>query len=228
MAELIIALDLPSRNKAEKFAALLVGKVAWLKVGLELFIWGGRDLVLDLKKAGFKIFLDLKFYDIPNTVAKAVLAAAEMGADMLTLHCQGGAKMCLAAREALLGLDNQPLLLGVTVLTSFSAGEMPGIDLMPEEFAAILARQARNFGLDGIVCSGLEAAAIKAANPDIVAVCPGIRPAGSASGDQARTATPARAVANGADYIVVGRPVLQSPDPVNTVNEILREMHDIN
>lgn len=228
MAELIVALDLPTPMAASRLASRLAGKIGWVKVGLELFISGGPAMVHDLKEAGFKIFLDLKFYDIPHTVARAVVKAAETGANMLTLHCQGGAKMCLAAREALLGHDNPPLLLGVTVLTSFAVGEMPGISLPPEQFAELLALNARNFGLDGVVCSGLEVAGIKAACPDIVAVCPGIRPCGSDRGDQARVVTPASAVANGADFIVAGRPVLESPDPVKVVNEILHEMRGIN
>lgn len=228
MAELIIALDLPTPTAANKLAARLAGKIDWVKVGLELFISGGPAMVRDLKDAGFKIFLDLKFYDIPHTVARAVIEAAETGARMLTLHCQGGAKMCLAAREALMGHDNPPILLGVTVLTSFAFGEMPGISLPPGQFAELLALNARNFGLDGIVCSGLEVAGIKAACPNIIAVCPGIRPGGAARGDQARVVTPASAVANGADYIVVGRPVLENGDPVRAVDEILCEMRGIN
>lgn len=226
MAQLVIALDLPSVAAARKMTTLLADSVKWFKIGLELFILGGPGLIAEIKSEGYKVFLDLKFYDIPRTVARAVAAAAAAGADMLTLHCQGGKKMCLAAREALADCENPPLLFGVTVLTSFAAGEMPGIACAPEEFAANLARSASGFGLDGVVCSGLEAARIKSANPSLLVLCPGIRPQGAPREDQARIVTPAQAAAHGADFLVVGRPVLASNNPLTAVKEILREMRN--
>ncbi len=223
MASLVIALDCADPEKAINLARKLETVQCWLKVGLELFTSAGPAIVASLKKLGFRIFLDLKFYDIPNTAAGAAAAAAKAGADMLTLHLQGGRRMCEAARNAL-PASNRPLLAGVTVLTSFTAGEMPGITLAPAQFAAQLAAAASQWGLDALDSSGSEVAAIKAACPGLLAVCPGIRPKGASSQDQRRVMTPAQAVANGADFLVVGRPVASNSDPAAAAARILQEM----
>ena len=215
--QLVAALDLPDKDRALSLARSLRGIVPWCKVGMELFTLAGPALLEALRGLDFKVFLDLKFYDIPHTVAQAVKAAAAGGADLLTLHCQGGERMCRAAREAAAGLPNGgPLLSGVTVLTSFAQDEMPGIAATPRAFALSLAQGAAAWGLDGVVCSGHEAPEIKQRCPDLRCLCPGIRPTGAAADDQRRVMTPAMAVAAGADYLVVGRPILTAPDPVQT------------
>lgn len=227
--QLVIALDLPTPGDALLMAGCLQGVVQWLKVGLQLFIAAGPDLLAQLKKQDFKIFLDLKFYDIPNTVAGAVASAAGLGVDMLTLHLQGGKRMCESAVQALLG-KKQPLLMGVTALTSFAKGEMPGIVKDPGEFGFELAGLANAWGLGGVVCSGWEVARIKSHYPGLVCLCPGIRTelsqvatAGEsqrAKDDQRRVMTPQMAAHAGADYLVVGRPVLQAQDPARMAESI--------
>ena len=230
MAELILAMDVPDRAQAQALAGRLGGALSWCKVGLELFISGGPELVSWLKEQGFHVFLDLKFYDIPNTVASAVTRAAALGVDMLTLHCQGGERMCrqavAAARNAARDGKAAPMIFGVTALTSFANGEMPGIAGTPSEFALELARLAKNWGLDGLVCSGHEVKGINSIAPELLKLCPGIRPAWADAGDQRRVMTPAQAVRAGADYLVVGRPVLAAPDPLAAVESILSEMQD--
>ncbi len=229
MAQLIVALDLPRKDAALSLARNLQGLVPWCKVGMELFTLAGPNLLTSLKNMGFKGFLDLKFYDIPHTVGRAVNAAAAAGVDLLTLHCQGGGRMCREARAVVdsLAADSpaRPLLFGVTVLTSFAPGEMPGIAASPADFALGLAASAQDWGLDGVVCSGQEAARIKAASPGLLCLCPGIRPAGTAAGDQRRVMTPARAVAAGADFLVVGRPILEAPSPLEAARRILAEIN---
>lgn len=223
--QLAVALDLPEKKQALTLAQSLRGIAPWCKVGMELFTLAGPALLEELSGMGFSVFLDLKFYDIPNTVARAVKAAAASGVNMLTLHCQGGQRMCEAAVAAADSLPGaRPLLFGVTVLTSFAPGEMPGITADPSEFALALARQAHAWGLDGVVCSGHEAAAVKAACPGLRRLCPGIRPAGADAGDQRRVMTPGMAVAAGADYLVVGRPITAAPDPREAARLIAEEM----
>ncbi|MDR3361915.1 MAG: orotidine-5'-phosphate decarboxylase [Desulfovibrio sp.] len=246
MATLIVALDLPEKDAALALAEKLRrvdGWTLWCKVGLELFTVCGPALLESLNKLGYKIFLDLKFYDIPHTVAGAVRAAA-VYADMLTLHCQGGERMCRAARRMLETLaheeslriktaemlessgrpDASPLLFGVTALTSFAAGEMPGVALTPSAFAVYLAAKARAWGLDGVVCAGTEVKRIKAASPGLACLCPGIRPQGFAADDQRRVMTPREAVQAGADFLVIGRPILSASDPVGALSGILQEI----
>lgn len=224
MTLLIVALDLPDAQKALAMASRLQGVAPWVKVGLELFIAAGPEIISRLKKLGFAVFLDLKLYDIPNTVAGAVRSAMGAGCDMLTLHLQGGARMCEAAVEASLGRDL--LLLGVTALTSFAPGEMPGIELSPGEFAWNLAAKAADWHLQGVVCSGFEAKRIKVAFPGLLCVCPGIRPQALGNDDQRRAMTPGEAVAAGADFIVVGRPILQAADPALAAAGIMESMRD--
>lgn len=224
MATLITALDLENAKKALTLARELSPVSDWFKIGLELFVAAGPNLIREMKDRGHKIFLDLKFYDIPNTAAHAVASAARLGVDMLTIHCQGGQRMCAAARDAVHKFTRPPLLFGVTVLTSFAEGEMPGIKASAGEFALELAQDAENWGLDGVVCSAREARAIKKAAAGLSLLCPGIRPALADAGDQRRTMSPAEAVAAGADFLVVGRPILASPDPGEAAAAILAEM----
>lgn len=225
MPQLIVALDVPEQEKALGIARELRGVLDWCKVGMELFTLGGPLLVERLREQGFHVFLDLKFYDIPHTVARAVAAAASIGVDLLTLHCQGGERMCRAALEARdAAASAAPRLFGVTVLTSFGAGEMPGVTAAPGIFARELAVDAAAWGLDGVVCSGHEVRAIRTAAPALQCLCPGIRPGGSDAGDQRRTMTPAEAVRAGADYLVVGRPILQASSPARAASAILEEM----
>lgn len=224
MAQLVVALDFPTREEALALASRLRGLVPWCKVGMELFSLAGPPVLAELRTMGFRVFLDLKFYDIPHTVAQAVRAAAAGGADMLTLHTQGGERMCREACEAARSCARPPLLFGVTVLTSFGPGQMPGIAQEPGQFALELSDMAAAWGLDGVVCSGQEAASIKARNPRLACLCPGIRPASSAADDQCRIMTPTAAVAAGADYLVVGRPITRAADPVAAAQAIVQEM----
>lgn len=233
MAEIILALDCDSKEKAITIAKNLKFGLKWIKVGLELFCACGPGIIQSLKELDYKVFLDLKLYDIPNTVAKTVRALLQYNIDMLTLHCEGGEKMC---RAALNEVDNfkspsfggqKPLLLGVTVLTSFAPGEMPGIRETPFEFARYLATCAINWGIKGIVCSPHEAGIIKNKNPEIISVCPGIRPYKKPcheNDDQARFMTPNQAVKAGADYLVIGRPITGAEDPELALANILEEL----
>jgi orotidine-5'-phosphate decarboxylase len=223
MAELILALDVEDAQRATAVARRLKGLVGWCKVGLELFVGAGPHVLPSLKDMGYSVFLDLKFHDIPNTVGRAVRAASQW-ADMLTLHVQGGERMCVAAREAADAARKPPLLFGVSVLTSLGPGEMPGMDIDPGRFALSLARMAKRWGLDGVVCSGREVEDVRKACGEMACLCPGIRPAGAAAGDQRRAVTPAMAVAAGARYLVVGRPILQALDPCEAASAILAEM----
>ncbi|MBQ7618055.1 MAG: orotidine-5'-phosphate decarboxylase [Desulfovibrio sp.] len=223
MAELILALDLPDEKQALDLLDQLKPELTWVKVGLELFLRAGPPLVSELKKRNFKVFLDLKFYDIPPTVAKAIESALELKVDLLTLHCQGGLRML---EEAVAKRGQSKLLLfGVTVLTSFAAGEIPEINLPPATFASKLALLASKAGLNGVVCSPQEVKKIKEANPALLCLCPGIRPKDSAAEDQRRVATPKEAVENGADYLVIGRPILKAANPRAALLRILDEMN---
>lgn len=227
MAELVVALDFPTRDEAMEMARQLAGTVTWVKVGLELYTAEGPSIVADLKALGFSVFVDLKFLDIPNTVRGAVASAVRAGADMVNLHITGGERMMRAAVE---GLDaapagSEPILLGVTVLTSMDERDLP---LAPGQTLAdlvlSLARAGREAGLHGVVCSGLEAAAIKdACDADYLCLTPGIRLA-DADDDQRRVMTPARAVEAGSDYLVVGRPITRDTDPKSTASIYLEQM----
>lgn len=228
MAELVVALDLPDAPAALDMAARLAGAVTWVKVGLELYTAQGPAVLTALKGMGFKVFLDLKFLDIPNTVRGAVRSAVAAGADMLNVHASGGARMMQAARQ---GLDEAaapgaaPLLLAVTVLTSMDERDLPlGPGRTVTDLVLDLARATREAGLHGVVCSGFEARAVKAAcGPEFVCLTPGIRPAG-ADDDQRRVVTPAMAVAAGADYLVAGRPITRAADPRAAALSLLEQM----
>ncbi len=252
MAELVIALDAPKADMALAMAERVAGyadcipcemadKVAspWMKVGLELFTATGPCIVKDLKSMGFKVFLDMKFHDIPNTVQGAVRSAVATGADMINIHLQGGERMARAAVQGLQeGADlhrekgsAKPLLFGVTILTSTAQGELVGFDGDISALAAMLAKGGSEWGLDGVVCSGFEVGAIKAAcGADFKCLTPGIRPAsGSAqkngmTDDQRRVMTPQEAVRAGSDYLVVGRPITGAENPAKAAAEILLAM----
>ncbi len=213
---IIVALDYAAETPALALVEQLDPRHCRLKVGKELFTRCGPAFVETLHQRGFEVFLDLKFHDIPNTVAAACAAAADLGVWMVNIHVSGGLRMMEAARARLSGLDNPPLLIGVTVLTSFDAQDLAAIGCAgdPRERVVTLARLAARAGLAGVVCSPLEAALVRAElGADCVLVTPGVRPLGAAVDDQKRVMTPARALAAGADYLVIGRPITQAPDP---------------
>jgi orotidine-5'-phosphate decarboxylase len=224
---LIVALDFPSAADALRLADSLSGICTWFKVGLELFIAAGPTVVTDLKKRGFSVFLDLKLHDIPNTVAGAVRSAAATGADMLTVHASGGPAMLAAAVEAASAIAHPLELLAVTVLTSMDSEQLDaiGIAAEPADQVARLARLAADSGLRGIVCSPNEVTKLRHIFGDtVLLVTPGIRPAGADVQDQKRIATPAKAIEDGASYLVVGRPITQAPDPRAAAATIQREI----
>jgi orotidine-5'-phosphate decarboxylase len=222
--KVLVALDYQCEADALAFVERVSPTQCRLKVGKEMFTLFGPQFVRQLVAKGFDVFLDLKFHDIPNTVAKAVAASAELGVWMVNVHASGGERMMRAAKAALVPYgDKAPLLIGVTVLTSMEQEDLQGIglDISPAEQVLRLARLARASGLDGVVCSANEARELKAAlGDDFTLVTPGIRPLGAAQGDQRRVMTPREAVAAGADYLVIGRPITQSADPALTLAEI--------
>jgi len=228
LPRVFVALDFPGGVDALRLVDRLSPRDCGLKVGKELFVGAGPDLVRELVRRGFAVFLDLKFHDIPNTVASACAAAARLGVAILDVHAAGGKAMMMAAREAIDHSPAKPLLVAITVLTSLDDGDMRdlGIDASPEAHALRLAQLAQGCGLDGVVCSAQEAPALRAACGDAFKlVTPGIRPADAAKDDQARIVTPEAAIRAGADYLVIGRPVTQSADPVRalaTINESLQ------
>jgi orotidine-5'-phosphate decarboxylase len=224
---LIVALDVPDAASAARLVARLEGNCRWFKIGLELFVAAGPAAIESLVGRGCSVFLDLKFHDIPNTVAAAVRSAAALGVRMMTVHSAGGPAMLAAAKAALAGLPDPPELLAVTVLTSMDAAQMNaiGVERSPSEQVELLARMGLAAGLRGFVCSPREAASLRAlTGPEGVLVVPGIRPAGADTGDQKRIATPAEALRQGASYLVVGRPITQAPDPAQAADAILKEM----
>lgn len=224
LSPIVVALDYADRDKALAFVDGIDPRTCRLKVGKEMFTLFGPQLVRDLHQRGFDVFLDLKFHDIPNTTAHAVAAAADLGVWMVNVHASGGARMMAAAREALLPFGKDaPLLIAVTVLTSMEASDLLdlGVTLSPAQYAEKLARLTRQCGLDGVVCSAQEAVHFKQTlGQAFKLVTPGIRPAGSEAGDQRRIMTPEQAQAAGVDYMVIGRPVTQSADPVRTLQAI--------
>lgn len=230
--KLIVALDFNSAEAATRLAEKLHGRAGMLKVGKEAFTAAGPALVKSLLEAGEKIFLDLKFHDIPNTVRSACREAAALGVTMLNVHALGGSKMMKAALEGVQeGARNQPrpLVLAVTVLTSLASEDLEelGIAGPPEQAVLRLARLAQSQGLDGVVASAKEIAAVRqACGPEFLIVTPGIRPEGSAANDQSRIATPKAALEAGADYLVVGRPITAAPDPAAAAEAIVKEMEE--
>ena len=222
---LIVALDVPKAEAARALVARLAGHVGMFKVGSQLFTAAGPDLVHEIVGRGEKIFLDLKFHDIPNTVAGAVSSATRLGVSFVDVHGLGGRAMMEAGVGALPAMGTR--LLAITILTSHDEGSLGeiGVNGSMAESVRRLAQLAKEAGTDGVVVSPHEVALVReACGSDFLIVTPGIRPAGAAQGDQARAATPAAALAAGADYIVVGRPITEAADPAAAADAIVREM----
>lgn len=221
---ILVALDYDNKNHALQLIEKLDPNMCRLKVGKEMFTLFGPQLVKDIHDRGFDLFLDLKFHDIPNTVAKAVAAAAELGVWMTNVHASGGLAMMEAAKKALLPYgDNAPMLIAVTVLTSMSDDDLKllGINVPAFEHVQRLAKLTQQAGLDGVVCSAQEATALKLLlGQDFKLVTPGIRPVGSDAGDQHRVMTPPQAIAAGSDYLVIGRPITKAADPLAALQAI--------
>ncbi|HKO63005.1 MAG TPA: orotidine-5'-phosphate decarboxylase [Pyrinomonadaceae bacterium] len=233
--KLIIALDVDTVARARQLVAQLRDIAGMFKVGSQLFTAAGPDFVREIIGGGNKVFLDLKFHDIPNTVASAAIEATRLGVSIFNVHALGGSEMMertahavaeTASKEQL----SKPAVIAVTLLTSANEATLGEIriDAKPEELVTRLARMAARAGLDGVVASAAEASIIRSATtPDFLIVTPGVRPSGAAAADQKRIATPREAVERGADYVVVGRPILESPDPVKAATQIVEEINAV-
>ena len=220
---LIVALDFPNEKMALNFIDPLSPEGCILKVGLQLYVAEGPKFVQKLVDKGFKVFLDLKFHDIPNTVAGACRSAADLGVWMINVHASGGPVMLDAAANSLKGYDSPPLLIGVTVLTSMNSEQLSstGVTGAPEQQVSNLALLCANSGLAGVVCSAHEAASLRQSHgTDFVLVTPGIRPEGSGSDDQQRIMTPAQAKRAGSSFLVVGRPITEAINPLSVIESI--------
>lgn len=222
--QILVAMDFDNTKSCLEMADRLSPELCRLKVGKELFTAAGPQVVEGLMKKGFDVFLDLKFHDIPNTTAKAVKAAAELGVWMVNVHASGGERMMVAARNELeKRAGENPLLIAVTVLTSMEQSDLKqvGIEREPQEQVLHLASLAKASGMDGVVCSAMEASMLnREMGSEFCLVTPGIRPANAVADDQRRIVTPADAVAAGSHYLVIGRPITQSEDPVATCRAI--------
>lgn len=224
---IIVALDFPSATQALELVERLEPQRCRLKVGKELFTRGGPALVEKLVGKGYDIFLDLKFHDIPNTVAAACSAAAELGVWMVNVHAQGGRRMMEAANEALQKASHQPLLIAVTILTSMGEEDIHEVGLAgtPADNVKRLAVLAQSAGLNGVVCSPKEVAMLRETiSSDFQLVTPGIRPNWAAKGDQTRITTPADAMALGSNYLVIGRPITGAAEPLEALSKIESEL----
>jgi orotidine-5'-phosphate decarboxylase len=219
----IVALDVPDLKSAVEFLDRLEGQPAFYKVGLELFVAEGVRAIEAVRSRGGKVFLDLKLHDIPETVARAVSSAMSLGAELMTLHTAGGLTMMKRAEQAAQG---RAKLLGVTVLTSLADDDLraDGIGGSMREAVVRRAQLAVKAGIAGIVCSPQEVADVRAACPSLLLVVPGVRPAGAELGDQKRVATPASAIAAGADYLVVGRPIRDASNPAAAFTAVVNEV----
>ncbi|MCW8471964.1 orotidine-5'-phosphate decarboxylase [Fluoribacter gormanii] len=230
MPKLIVALDFDNEHDALNLVEKLDPKSCALKVGSELFTLLGTDFVSQLVKRQFKVFLDLKFHDIPNTVAKACKAGAELGVWMMNVHASGGMTMMQSARNAIDSYGaSRPILIAVTVLTSFNQIELTsvGINTPVIDHVKKLAILTKESGLDGVVCSAQEVQAIKnTCGQQFITVTPGIRMPNNAKDDQSRVMTPKQAIEEGSDYLVVGRPITQAVNPEQVVAEILKNIQD--
>ena len=229
MAELIVALDVQTREEAVAKVRALGDAVGFYKIGLELFTAEGPDVVKVVKDLGKKVFLDLKFHDIPRTVERAVRSGGKLGVDLMTIHSVGGKAMIRAAADASAEFGAAgPKILAVTVLTSLDRSDLEDVGIVgrdPADQVLAMAKFATAHGAHGLVCSPQEVARLKAAlAAGTLFVTPGVRPAGAAVGDQKRVATPADAVKGGATHLVVGRPILAAADPVAAAREILAQM----
>jgi orotidine-5'-phosphate decarboxylase len=226
---IIVPLDFPSADLALAFAARLDPKLCRVKVGKELFVAEGPAVIAKLQERGFEVFLDLKFHDIPNTVAGACRSAARLGVWMLNVHASGGEAMLRAARESVEAVARPPLLIAVTILTSLADVDLARVGYVGSlnENVERLARLARACGLDGVVCSAQEAPLIRrATGEDFTLVTPGIRLESDTRDDQARVVTPREAVRLGADYLVIGRSITQSADPGATLESIRQSLEE--
>ncbi len=233
--KIIVALDVPSADAALRLAQQLHGHVGMFKVGSEVFTGSGPSVARSLVASGERVFLDLKFHDIPNTVRAAAYQAGMLGVSLLTVHASGGSKMIAAAVDGVRaaakarGAANPTRVLAVTALTSLGLDDLAevGLKSSPEETVLRLALLAQSAGADGVVSSPREITLVRrACGPDFLIVTPGIRPAAGASDDQARTATPESAVRAGADYLVIGRPITAAADPVAAARAIAAEMEN--
>jgi orotidine-5'-phosphate decarboxylase len=224
---IIVALDYPDAKGALALVARLDPTLCKVKIGKELYTAAGPQLVENINKSGFPVFLDLKYHDIPNTVAAACSAAAALGVWMLNVHALGGRAMLSAAREAIAKAGKPPKLIAVTLLTSMGPADMADVGLggTPQDAVSRLARLAQDCGLDGVVCSPQEAVALRRqCGEGFTLVTPGIRPAQAGQDDQQRVATPSQAIADGADYLVIGRPITRAPDPLAALRRINEEI----
>jgi len=226
-AKIVIALDFADAKPALEFVQQIDPKLCRVKVGKELFTAAGPQLIEQLVKRDFSVFLVLKFHDIPNTVAKACEAASRLGVWMLNVHASGGLAMMQAAREGVNKSGHDPLLIAVTVLTSMAEAELAQVGVQGTlldhvKRLALLTQQA---GLDGVVCSAQEASMLRAAcGPDFCLVTPGIRPADAAKDDQTRIVTPTQALSLGASYLVIGRPITQAANPLQALEQIIKSI----
>lgn len=227
---LIVALDVPSAAQARQIVQTLGEAISTYKIGKQLFTAEGPGIVRDLVSSGRKVFLDLKFHDIPNTVAGAVRSAAELGVSMLTVHASGGSKMLKAAVEASNASAAKPMILAVTVLTSLGDADLQEIGVSGNVLSQVrrLGALARSAGCGGLVASAHEARELRRELGDAFEiVTPGVRPAGAAVGDQARVLTPAEAIRAGATRLVVGRPISEASNPAEAAKQILLEIEDV-
>lgn len=227
ISPIVVALDYPTPKQAIEMAKQLDPTECRVKVGKELFTASGPAILEQLHKLNFDVFLDLKFHDIPNTCAGAVAAAAELGVWMVNVHASGGERMMSAAADAIANKQHKPLLIAVTVLTSMEQSDLAGIglDIAPQQQVQRLAKLAKESGMDGVVSSAQEIELIKQlCGTDFLTVTPGIRPAGSAAGDQRRIMTPKQAVEVGGDYLVVGRPITQAENPQQSCLDIIQSL----
>lgn len=228
--KIIVALDYADATSALKLVNQLDPALCKLKIGKELFTAVGPQLIEMLTQAGFGVFLDLKFHDIPNTVAKACSAASNLGVWMLNVHASGGLEMMQAARQAIGNSETKPLLIAVTVLTSMNQASLSQIGIQTDLATHVLnlAKLTQQADLDGVVCSALEATVLrKQLGPDFCLVTPGIRPANISQNDQSRVVTPEDALKNGASYLVIGRPITQAADPLKALEAIHAECYKL-
>ena len=228
-SRLIVALDVPDRAAAIKAVERLAGHVGFFKVGLEIFTAEGPRLVQEIRDRGENVFLDLKLHDIPNTVAGAVRSACKLGVQMLTVHASGGTKMLAAACQEAQSAASPPMILAVTALTSLSETEINGLGFpgAVDQWVERLATIAKDAGIPGLVASSSELPMLHRKFGNALRyVIPGIRPAGTATQDQSRVATPGQAIRDGADYIVVGRPIMQAQDPAQAADAIVKEISE--
>ncbi|MFK5894570.1 MAG: orotidine-5'-phosphate decarboxylase [Pseudomonadota bacterium] len=228
--KIIIALDYSDEQSAMAMVKQLSPTLCRIKIGKELFVSSGPQLIEKIAKLGFDIFLDLKFHDIPNTVAGACRAAANLGVWMVNVHASGGLKMMQAAREAIENSSHKPLLIAVTILTSLDDKALTEIGYKnnTQQQVLQLAKLTQNAGLDGVVCSPLEAQLIKAeTNKDFLLITPGVRPKGSKVNDQSRIMTPKQALEAGSNYLVIGRPITAAENPLKALELIASEINSL-